>query len=1496
MLDGASGLQVSGKYAYVASLTSSGVEILDISDPTNPVHAGSILDTGTTELAGAFKIYVSGKYAYVTGLFDDGVEILDITGIDTPAASIGNIEAGYLSVIDNAVIGNSIYSSGLNVGQQGIHSTGDVAFSNSTLVTLSDNVGIGTTTPSQELNVIGDGLFTGFLNSTSLEVLQTGSSIAANITNTGTGDSFRVNDDSGDITPFVIDSDGLVGIGTTSPLEELHILGDLLVNGFGNFTSLNITQTTTSANIVALNVTNLGAGESFVVNDESSDTTPFVIDGTGNVGIGTTLGSSPTSILTLAGSFTATTSGTFANFTDNYIVLSEQITPANPSSDTIVLYSRDDGSGNSALYFKDDAGTENALSGAIMATSVNTFTANQIFNADVTLGSDNADTITVNGRITNGTQFEIVDRNIILGDVDADDGNINLHGNVVMNGTTIKGGSLVIGSTTYGDSSITQSTGNSLGITLGGAAGDDFIVDTNTLVVESDNDRVGIGTASPGALLDVDGDARFNSISTASGTTGDDLSITLGSGTAGDGGDFTVNAGDGTTGGGEITLTAGSPTAGNLNGGDVNIIAGTGSGTGGIGGVVDISSGTGDGNSGNVLIRSANSIGGFTNSGNVQITTGTAVGNSISGDISLIPGVGGNTGTGGKSIIKGGSGGTIVGTGGAVTIDGGSAIGTTSGNGGAVTINGGSGSPITGNGGDVTIDGGSVTSGTVGDVILQQAGGYVGIGTTTPSQELNVAGDGLFTGFLNSTSLEVSQTGSSIAANVTNTGSGYSLLVNDESGDTTPFVIDSSGNVGIGTTSPFHTLNVVGSANITDTIIFSDNSTQFLAATPSGFDWHILTAVFKQSKTITESANERALFFKPDGKTMYVGGQSTTGEIFEFNLSTAWDMSTASHDQTIVVGSEGNPSGLYFRQDGLKMYFVGFSSGEVNEYTLSIPWDISSRTHVQAFGISAQENFANGIWFKPDGKKMYIVGGGGDEVNEYNLSTPWDISTAIPDNILNVSSEGTFPEDLLFSPDGTQLYVTEGSGNEINEYFLSVPWNLSTAVFRSVLDVSAQVSSSPFGAFLRHDGTKMYVLSPNDSAVFEYDLGLIIEGKMGIGTTSPSQELNVVGDGLFTGFLNSTSLEVSQTGSSIAANVTNTGSGYSLLVNDESSDTTPFVIDNSGNVFVGATTETIGNTGFSQDGDDVFIFGTLGVEGNIYTDSSFIAGSASTTYGDGTIAESSGPLSISLNGAAGDDFTVDTSTLVVESDNNRVGIGTTSPDAKLQLADFTVGTPGLHIRVNDPGSDFDYTAIKMSMGGYEHYIGQNLNILNFTAKGDATFGEMIFNVGAGTTLAMSIDAAGEIGISGCDDPDHDLTIGGTGTGCNTGTYSEIDAGESSFTTSSSRTIKENIEPVSVDNILGFMLNIPVHTYDFKPQFCNSNDTESCRSKIGLIAEDFYPIFERGSDKMLSGQEVQMALWLATQELAKQNELQKHEIESLKELICIDHPASELCDE
>jgi len=67
------------------------------------------------------------------------------------------------------------------------------------------------------------------------------------------------------------------------------------------------------------------------------------------------------------------------------------------------------------------------------------------------------------------------------------------------------GTSLDLGGTTlYGSRAITVDTGGALNVVLAAAAGDDFTVDTDKLVVSGDSGDIGIGVAAPDHKLDID--------------------------------------------------------------------------------------------------------------------------------------------------------------------------------------------------------------------------------------------------------------------------------------------------------------------------------------------------------------------------------------------------------------------------------------------------------------------------------------------------------------------------------------------------------------------------------------------------------------------------------------------------------------------------------------------------------------------------------------------------------------------------------------------------------------------------------------------------------------------------------------------------------------------------------------------------------------------------------------------------------------------------------
>jgi DNA-binding beta-propeller fold protein YncE len=228
--------------------------------------------------------------------------------------------------------------------------------------------------------------------------------------------------------------------------------------------------------------------------------------------------------------------------------------------------------------------------------------------------------------------------------------------------------------------------------------------------------------------------------------------------------------------------------------------------------------------------------------------------------------------------------------------------------------------------------------------------------------------------------------------------------------------------------------------------------------------------------------------FKADGTKMYVTGASGD-DVNEYNLATAWDITTASYLQTFSVGAqETSPTGLFFKPDGTKMYICGSTGDDVNEYTLSTAWNVTTASYVQNFSVSSKETIPNAVAFKSDGTKMYITGASSDSIHEYTLSAGWDISTASFNHTLSISAYSTTPEGLDFSDDGTEVYVVDRSLNRIIEYALSTAWDISTATFADYASVSLlgdQYVNSPSGIKVKSSANRAYVCDYGVDRVFE---------------------------------------------------------------------------------------------------------------------------------------------------------------------------------------------------------------------------------------------------------------------------------------------------------------------------------------------------------------------------------------------------------------------------
>lgn len=250
--------------------------------------------------------------------------------------------------------------------------------------------------------------------------------------------------------------------------------------------------------------------------------------------------------------------------------------------------------------------------------------------------------------------------------------------------------------------------------------------------------------------------------------------------------------------------------------------------------------------------------------------------------------------------------------------------------------------------------------------------------------------------------------------------------------------------------------------------------------------WDISTASFVRSSGTTPEATTGGLFFKSDGSVVYFVGNSLD-LIYTYIATTPWNVSTLKTKNFYrVLVQEATPSGIHFSTDGTKMYVIGQIGDDINQYSLSTPWDVQTATYEKLFSIAVQETTPNALFFSTDGTNMYVMGSSGDDVNQYSLSTPWDIATASYVRIFSVGGQETAPTGLYFSPDGTRMYVVGSTGDDINQYDLVVPWNVGTASYVRVSP--SGLDAIPTGIFFKPDGTRFYFYGYNSDILWSYNL------------------------------------------------------------------------------------------------------------------------------------------------------------------------------------------------------------------------------------------------------------------------------------------------------------------------------------------------------------------------------------------------------------------------
>jgi hypothetical protein len=233
------------------------------------------------------------------------------------------------------------------------------------------------------------------------------------------------------------------------------------------------------------------------------------------------------------------------------------------------------------------------------------------------------------------------------------------------------------------------------------------------------------------------------------------------------------------------------------------------------------------------------------------------------------------------------------------------------------------------------------------------------------------------------------------------------------------------------------------------------------------------------------------IYFKDDGTKMYLSDFGND-DIYQYSISKPWNPSTATYDSVSfsVSAQLSQLRGLVFKTDGTEMYIASFGSNGVYQYTLGTPWNLSTASFTGSFSTSSQITSNVNLAFKYDGTKMYVMDFDDDVVYQYSLSTAWDVTSASYDSVsFSFATETTSPAMLNFSLDGTKLFTVSQSSDNIFQYSLSTPWDLSTATYDSLSFYIGGQDGTPRSGFLKTDSSIFYITGGVNDSVFQYNLG-----------------------------------------------------------------------------------------------------------------------------------------------------------------------------------------------------------------------------------------------------------------------------------------------------------------------------------------------------------------------------------------------------------------------
>ncbi len=253
------------------------------------------------------------------------------------------------------------------------------------------------------------------------------------------------------------------------------------------------------------------------------------------------------------------------------------------------------------------------------------------------------------------------------------------------------------------------------------------------------------------------------------------------------------------------------------------------------------------------------------------------------------------------------------------------------------------------------------------------------------------------------------------------------------------------------------------------------------------------------SKTLdvsSEDAAPQSVRLSSDGTKAYIGG-ADTDKVYQYTLTTAFDVSSGSYASKSLDPS-GEMTGMYaftFNSAGTKVYIMaasGASPGHVFQYNLSTAWDVSTGSYASKSMDPTSETGGGvtSVNISSDGTKAYVADSTGETVYQYALGLPDDISSgSYASKSMSFGTETSAMRGMEFAPNGSHVYIADPGSDTFYQYDLSTAWDVSTGSYASKSMAVGSENANMFGVAISPDGTTVYGAGiTTNQKIYQYKL------------------------------------------------------------------------------------------------------------------------------------------------------------------------------------------------------------------------------------------------------------------------------------------------------------------------------------------------------------------------------------------------------------------------